>query len=259
MSVPFESGAKSGGLSLSVTVDTSAAHGMLAAVEPVAAVLMAALHWDTIKYHKLTILKRAGNQWPGGRQGQKFLAMRLKGYGSKAAKGQRPMTMAQAQGESFARGTIGDNSEYMSLLETGGEVAVTAVPIAALKAKGMRRSAMLADFKKKLGERAYTITRSGLIIERLKRRSVIVGVIKNSRRQRAILGFHSSFGSIWPKQQTKYNRLIELMVRSISKAQEYVGVMRQRERARDAGKSKKSAARLAELAAKAAEIEGRKL
>lgn len=230
-------------------------------VPPALAGVIAEINFDTVNYHRSSLLKRAKREWPAGVGAQRFLAHRLGGYGRKT-RGSYPTSIAQATGESFVKPSMGGDRSYMGFVETGGTVSSGsdrfAVPIEALKKRGRSRSEAILKFNAALRAGRYVITKSGLIIDDSnKRRTVIKGVFRRSRRQRALLGFFAEWERIWPKQSAKYNQAADIAIAAVQAGNEEAltdleGAMAAQRKARAQGASSQSAKRASAAAARLA-------
>lgn len=222
---------------LDVNIDVTRAFVSIMLVEPIVAGMFARLNWDTIDRQRRKVIKNAAT-WPSGRQAQKYVADMVKGYSAKSRKYKRkPVTLAEASGEVFARGSWSEGTEnYMRILEVGGRVVASdwmAIPIHAMRLGGMSRVTAIRAFRKKLAAGVYDYTKSGYLIERLKDRTILAGVLRKSREQPAMLSFQKCFSLIWPKQAVKYNKTLDLLSVSITRAEKYTKAIEARNRVRD--------------------------
>lgn len=167
-------------------------------------------NFDLVNHHRRGVLKDVAADFPGGRLAQQAIASSLHRYGKRRGD---PRSLEDLQGESFAASS--DDSPFgrgvLHVLQHGGVVAARkamAVPIIPPGTHGSARAAIRRRFREALAAKDARVTKSGYIVKDASRgaaRSVILGRIVRSRRQRKLLRFYERFDAILGRHLPKYD------------------------------------------------------
>lgn len=231
------SGLSGGGVAVSLSARIAEAVATLGYLPPALLGALQIRFFDLMDHHRKSVAKHAGQTWPAKARARKFIFAYSSRYGSLK---REPTELADLVGESFLfspRGASGGGGgTFWEAYERGGTISAgkgMLIPFEAgagpLGASNLLRTRLVKSFARAgldaggvggyLGGGRFDIINTprvkGLLIAELERRgsagvrSIALGVIRKTRRQRPILRFHQTFDAIWPAHSAKFDKAVD--------------------------------------------------
>lgn len=203
---------------LDIQARTAEVVQMLGGMPDVVAAALSVAMFDFVNHHRRSVLKN--HKLPSKTRGRRMLASTLHRYSKRGTDRAKPMEMLA---ESFG---AAQTEKFLTHLEEGGRITSSdwmAIPIMGGTREVGGERMTHANFRKFLTSGKLQAIRSSkgdiLLVQHQKARKVkgemrgertnIMGVLKKSRTQRALLGFDAAFDSIQAKQLAKFDRILD--------------------------------------------------
>lgn len=179
---------------------------------------LAERNFDTLSYHRSSVLKHHG--LPGRRKAQRMLAANLRRQVRKI----KADTIEDVAGEGYAVGLREQNAagwgKFLASLEEGASIKANepmAVPLPGRQPK---------KFRELLAAGKLTMIGKGLLVQetkgrgnaRLGARTILWGKIILKRKQRALLKFYPQWDAVQGKVSARYDRDMELVMTEAGQA-----------------------------------------
>jgi len=199
---------------LDVSMQISNVLGTLGYMPAIAIRALAERNFDTLSYHRSSVLKHHG--LPGRRKAQKMLAVNLR----RQVRSLKAETIEQTAGEGFGVGLSGQTEwgGFLKNLEEGAEIKASS-PMAIPFMRPTRFRQLLAAGKLKMisGGRLVEETK-GRGQARLGAKSVLWGMLHMRRRQRRLLSYYAQWDLVMAKVLPRYDRDLDLVLTEAGRA-----------------------------------------